>query len=321
MKFVLGVMGLGLVGFGCGEVVKASGDAGIDAPVSPMPDAVVVTDAPPPACDVTKPFGTPVLLEGVNTAASEISAWRSADGLALYLSASTTVDGSGSPGNFDLFEVRRTTPTGTFGAPVALAGLNSNVNDLRPVVTEDGLSLIAMIAFNGFDFQLGEATRASTADAFGRFVELASASSTVEDGGVWVSADGLTVYFVSLRDGGSNRNIYRATRASRTTAFTAAVPVPELNTPASEDAPVLSADGLEILFARQLSGSSADIYRATRTSATGTFGAAALVTELSDSMASDRPNWLSPDRCELVFISTRAGGKGSDDIWIATRPQ
>jgi hypothetical protein len=51
----------------------------------------------------------------------------------------------------------------------------------------------------------------------------------------------------------------------------------------------------------------------------GTFGPAELVTELSDPAANDiQPNVRKEGR-EVVFSSNRAGGQGSQDIWVATR--
>jgi WD40-like Beta Propeller Repeat len=56
-----------------------------------------------------------------------------------------------------------------------------------------------------------------------------------------------------------------------------------------------------------------------RTGAGGTFGPAELVAELSDPVANDiQPNVRKGGR-EVVFSSNRAGGKGSQDIWVATR--
>lgn len=56
-----------------------------------------------------------------------------------------------------------------------------------------------------------------------------------------------------------------------------------------------------------------------RMGAGGTFGPGELVEELSDPLANDiQPNVLKGGR-EVVFSSNRAGGKGSQDIWVATR--
>jgi hypothetical protein len=56
-----------------------------------------------------------------------------------------------------------------------------------------------------------------------------------------------------------------------------------------------------------------------RKGAGGTFGPGELVAELSDPAANDiQPNVRKGGR-EVVFSSNRAGGKGSQDIWVATR--
>jgi WD40-like Beta Propeller Repeat len=56
-----------------------------------------------------------------------------------------------------------------------------------------------------------------------------------------------------------------------------------------------------------------------RMGAGGTFGPGELVAELSDPAANDiQPNVRKGGR-EIVFSSNRAGGKGSQDIWVATR--
>jgi hypothetical protein len=56
-----------------------------------------------------------------------------------------------------------------------------------------------------------------------------------------------------------------------------------------------------------------------RIGAGGTFGPAELVAELSDPAANDiQPN-VRKDGREVVFSSNRAGGRGSQDIWVATR--
>jgi hypothetical protein len=56
-----------------------------------------------------------------------------------------------------------------------------------------------------------------------------------------------------------------------------------------------------------------------RMGAGGTFGPGELVTELSDPAANDiQPNVRKGGR-EVVFSSNRAGGKGAQDIWSATR--
>jgi len=56
-----------------------------------------------------------------------------------------------------------------------------------------------------------------------------------------------------------------------------------------------------------------------RIGANGTFGPGELVAELSDPTSNDiQPN-VRKDGQEVVFSSSRSGGQGSQDIWVATR--
>jgi len=51
----------------------------------------------------------------------------------------------------------------------------------------------------------------------------------------------------------------------------------------------------------------------------GPFGAATIVSELSDPMAGDDDPTLTGDLREVYLNSSRAGGLGSGDIWVSTR--
>ena len=127
------------------------------------------------------------------------------------------------------------------------------------------------------------------------------------------------MYFVSNRTG--NHEIFRTTRASTNNAFDIPLAVGELNSTAGEHSPVLSQDELEIFFGSYRLHSSNDIFHARRLSTSDGFGVPMLVAELSGATSEDYPNWVSPDRCQLIFTSDREGGSGGLDLWIATRPQ
>jgi Tol biopolymer transport system component len=61
-----------------------------------------------------------------------------------------------------------------------------------------------------------------------------------------------------------------------------------------------------------------DIY-VSRQDSSGGFGARSVVTSLSSAADDVMPN-VRKDGLEVVFASTRPGGKGMFDIWSATRP-
>jgi hypothetical protein len=86
---------------------------------------------------------------------------------------------------------------------------------------------------------------------------------------------------------------------------------------------VVSPDGLELLFTGSCGGDGGpqfgwDICTATRTSTDEPFGPPELVQNVS-SPAEDEVGTLSFDGTTLLFKSTRAGGQGRGDLWIATR--
>jgi len=95
-----------------------------------------------------------------------------------------------------------------------------------------------------------------------------------------------------------------------------------VNTAGSEFSPTLSADELELYFHANPDGGgglgSDDIWIARRSSLDLPFGTAALVMEVS-SVDADGAPFLSHDGLTLVLSSSRPGGVGSNDIWLATR--
>lgn len=97
------------------------------------------------------------------------------------------------------------------------------------------------------------------------------------------------------------------------------IPHPELDVAAFQDDVTLSNDLLEIYFAVASSPTApADIYRATRSVATGTFDAPTEVAELN-STAHDGSVWLSDDGLSMLFSTDRGRATNDYDIWTATR--
>lgn len=263
---------------------------------------------------MTKPFGSPVPVDGVNTNLDERFGWLSADQLTIYFSRKM----SGSV-NEDLYTGIRAQLTGSFTGVAMLSGVNISNMESRPVLTADGLTLFMIAAY---DIQV--ATRVSITAAFSAYAPVAAINSTSEEYDVWISDDGLVMYFGSNRSG--SYDIFKTTRVNTSSSFSAPSASGELNSSThNEGAPVLSKDGLEIFFAstRDQSdpNSGSNIFRATRSTPSDGFGMPTLVMELSRSNVDDFPTWMSPDRCQLMFSSNRGDGSGGHDIWIATRPQ
>lgn len=119
-----------------------------DLPESDAPDAAA------PRCDVTKPFGLPVLVEGVNSSTADFWGWPSADQLTLYFTRDS-----------DLYVATRTQVTEPFSGVSPLAGVNTSNHERRPTLTADGLTLFWEFT-NMVDFSIRAATRTRVDAAF-----------------------------------------------------------------------------------------------------------------------------------------------------------
>ncbi|MBI4324636.1 MAG: PD40 domain-containing protein [Chloroflexi bacterium] len=135
-----------------------------------------------------------------------------------------------------------------------------------------------------------------------------------------VTADGLTFIF------NSDGTLYQATRSSRDQPFGNVKPLgPTINTTAFEETgPTLTADGFVLVFQRDPPGPTdntspeMDLFEARRASVGEPFGVATPLPDAINRFSAFTPH-LSPDGLMLLFGSTRPGGKGNEDIWVATR--
>lgn len=112
--------------------------------------------------------------------------------------------------------------------------------------------------------------------------------------------DGASFYFT--RSEGAASSIFRAVAQGGTWTI---APVPGLDETGTEGDPVVSEDELAIYFSRTSSGTS-HVFGATRASPTDAFANVHAIGVLATT-ANDRPSWISPDRCTLVFTSDRSG--------------
>jgi Tol biopolymer transport system component len=148
-----------------------------------------------------------------------------------------------------------------------------------------------------------------------------------------VTGDGLTLFF-SLIDGvgedgsplGPNENdedIFVATRATRTAAFTRALLVEGLDDDGSEEGtPFISVDGRSLYFFTNRGGPGTlgdrDIWVATRAGASGAFDAPSVVPGVNSPELDHLP-WLSADGLELLFVSDRPSPNAFSNIWVTRR--
>ena len=131
-----------------------------------------------------------------------------------------------------------------------------------------------------------------------------------------LSADGKTLYFGADSSAVKER-IFVATRPDRGTTFSKAVALSEVNSTSGEGNPCISNDGLTLYFysARPGGLGSSDVWSASRSSSTGSFGTPTPLAAINGA-SEDRFPWISADGLALLFSSTRSG---AGDIYLATR--
>jgi hypothetical protein len=250
----------------------------------------------PAACDVTSPFGTPVLVAGVNQSGSASANAR------LTPDELTTFFISDRGGNSDIYTATRTSRTAAFGMPQPLAGVNSSANENCPSVTSDSLTFFLESNRAG-QFGVFVASRSDTFTQFSAPSQVAAVTSGFNDGQPQVVPDGSALYFVSFRPGVGGGDIYRAPIQ---TGGQVAAPtiVPVINSSVDDYAPAPSADELAIYFTSNRSDATAkggyDIWMAKRASRNANFDPPVNVQELNTS-ADEGASWISPDKCRLYF--------------------
>lgn len=142
-----------------------------------------------------------------------------------------------------------------------------------------------------------------------------SSPSTDED--PTPTADGLELFLVSSRNGGSQ--IFRATRATRADAWGSPQQVPEL-TGGGSGTIELSADALTMWFGSVGTGGAGteDIWMTTRSDRAATWAQPVPVVELSSAFT-DRGPSVFLGGLAMIFHSSRPGGLGGNDFYLSNR--
>ena len=188
--------------------------------------------------------------EGINTVFFEGMPSVSADGLSLYFT-STRPNGK----NWDIYIATRLTLDAQWEAPINIgSGVNSSSGEYFPNISHDGLWL-----FFGSDRPGGRgfvdlyvAKRESIHDDWVAPVNLGPKINTaVFEGWPSISADGLSLFFCSYRDGGygGGGDIWVSTRTTINDPWGEPVNLgPMVNTSSDDACPSISADGSTLYF-------------------------------------------------------------------------
>jgi len=273
------------------------------------------------------PFGVPENVTAVNTGISEDSPYLTLDGLSLYFSR-------GQSGQNNIYVAVRSSTTAPFGSPstARLDSVNTSQRQWPGSLSADQLTL-----YLHSDTRPGSgsadiwiATRPDVASDFSEPRLLPNVNSTAPDFDANVSADGLSLYFVSSRS--PQTPIWVARRNSTAEDFGAPTndEFAQIHSHFNFNQLDIGVGGLcispdertlYIYVEDDVNQSPArQLWVSTRSSKRDPFGppGQSAFVKIHSGGGAEAPS-VSGDGSEIFFASGRSGGQGSDDIWRATR--
>lgn len=212
-------------------------------------------------------------------------------------------------------------PPCVLGVPVDLdLGVNTPGFDGGPTPSFDGLRLYFVSDRPGGQGggDVWVSTRPSVDAPFGAPENLGpNVNGAGNEGAPSLSRDELSIVF-DRDDGG----IWTATRSALDAPFGDAERLDgPVNTPFA-GFPALSSDGLTLYFASERSGGQGDLdlWQATKGQAAEPYGDVQNLGPSVNLSSADAMATVSADDLSIVFASTREGGMGDWDLWMAVRP-
>ena len=147
-------------------------------------------------------------------------------------------------------------------------------------------------------------------------VKLTEVNTGYDDWAPVLGAGGRQLVLASYRPGGTgDSDIWQYTRAAPDQPFAAPQPVAAVNSTSYECCPVLSADGLTLIFGTDRRTPLTEVFIAERKSPGDAFGPPAPLDAVNDNIT--RPQHLSADGLTLWLTSHRNIGRS--DVFVATR--
>jgi hypothetical protein len=211
-----------------------------------------------------------------------------------------------------------------FGAPVAVAELNTPATETDPRLTHDELTMYFTRIDGATADDIWVAKRPSKTAAFGAPVKLALVDTNGSENTASPTGDDLTLFFTAHQST-PGPNIYMATRAATDVDFGAPIAVASIDVSAtgSYRSPYVMPDGLGLYFDSDVGaiaggpcgGSCTDLVRATA-SAPGSFTLDTGVFANVNTSDVETNAVVTTDELTLYFYSDRGG---ASHVWQATR--
>jgi hypothetical protein len=285
-----------------GQDASPSVDAAVDD--GAMVDAAI--DGPPPACDLTKPFGTPMPVPGIHDPlGNDVHASLTADELNIYFASDRT-----DHTNFHIYTATRDSRTADFSGIGLAPGTFSMAGESHPSISSDGNTIF----FDSFreppttgSVHVFRSTRANASVQFPTPMSLADNSLIAPA----ILGDGSALYVANLENGGLSR-------LDRMGSGFSAPQNVALNHPFSVKSPVTRDDLLLLMSEGASTGNKILFTR--RTSVTQPWPAPMPLAEIQPTAVLAEPSWISPDGCRL-YLTLQATSTDRSRIFFATRPR
>lgn len=206
-----------------------------------------------------------------------------------------------------------------FGAPSRITELESAAKTDNPSLTADLREIFFTSERTGGPAEIWTAQRADASERFAAPVLVAALNSEGIETSPVISADGLTIWLGSDREGGlGDLDVWTASRASRTAAWSTLENVPSLNSSAKDiPRPPGERGRIMPLGSDRKERGYYSIFFAPRDSESSPFEAPELVEELSERSVSTVDAFLTDDGLALLFVSGPAFGPA--DLYVSSR--
>jgi hypothetical protein len=296
----------------CPSAVGLLPGAGGDAPdAGPLVEPSAAISMPP--CDgELGAFEPPEPVTGLDFEENVFGPALAADGRTLYFSAYAS-------GEQQIYSATRNERGRAFGDVRELPGVNSPASDGSPFISSDGERLYLFSdRMGGLGLRDVWISRRQGGARFAEPQLLAGINSRTTELLPWLSADELTLIFVSDRAGGrGGTDLWMAQRDAIDADFEEPTNLAELSSEENEGRAVLSPDGLGAFFSSDRSGGRGghDLWMAIRTQREQPFLVLLNLSPLNSS-DNDQDVALSSDGTELFFASSRGG---VSQLWRSAR--